>query len=128
MYAWSDIYLGGESREMKDGRKIVLNRKILQRGEKVTAKQLEISNDEFAELKRKGVVRDYPLPDGLTDDYPGSPIEFVRDQLAAAVEATEESANAESEMLLRSYTTGSIFALPDDHAEPPLPSGVEEVK
>lgn len=66
--AWSDLLYGGETetRTRADGRdyKVVLNRNRLARGEKVTKKEIGVSDEEWDHLVETGSIRPYPLPEG----------------------------------------------------------------
>jgi hypothetical protein len=126
-YLWSDYANGGESERLDNGRKLIISRNIIPLGEKVDAKKLGVSAEEFDALKDQAVVRNYPLPEEMTSGYVGSPVEFVREQMAAAVEEATEQGSAEQDMLLRSYAAGGLFTTAFAEEEPPLPAAVEEV-
>ena len=70
-YAWSDLYNGGKVQEVKRANgamaKIVTDRNIIKRGEKVTKAQLKVSDEEWDHLVESGSIRSYKLPDGTTD-------------------------------------------------------------
>lgn len=72
MYAWSDLYGGGTVEEVKTPtggiRRVVTQRNVTPRGEKVTRKKLDVSEEEWEALIENGSVRPYPLPDEA-DDY-----------------------------------------------------------
>jgi len=65
------------------------------RGAKVTAKDLGIPVAEFEALIDSGAVREKPFP--APDDYEGSAIDWLREQLAEATSSVEE-ASAQSEV------------------------------
>ena len=83
MYAWSDLHLGGESEwiETPHGgrRKVVMQRNVVPRGEKVTKSKLGVSSDEWDVLVEGGSVRPYPLPEEA-DEYT-SPMDAVMSRL-----------------------------------------------
>jgi len=82
-YAWSDIYVGGETMEVRD-RKIIVSRNIIARGDKVTKGDIrkfdkEFSDEEWDNLVENGSIRDYPLPEDLRDGE--SPSEAITRRL-----------------------------------------------
>lgn len=67
MYAWSDLYGGGDTKELKrpDGRVAVVveKRNITPRGEKVTQSGLKVDDATWDSLIAGGSVRPYPVPE-----------------------------------------------------------------
>ena len=61
-YAWSDIYNGGESKEGRDGRKIIMSRNVTEAGSEVTQAKLGLNKEQWDGLIANGSVRSYPLP------------------------------------------------------------------
>ena len=134
MYAWSDLYNGGESSETKLGRKIIHSRNIIARGDVVSQSDLDASDELWQHLQDTGSIRNYPLPDGYEGDAAEgqSPVTFVLEKHKAEMEAAEADAAAESieDRIVRASVVGTqIFGpQPEDvllGAE--LPEGVEEV-
>ena len=92
-FLWSPVSNGGDVMMVPTAlggeRAVVTNRKIIAVGEKVTKKQLEASDEQWAEWVEGGVVRDYPFPDmpaGSSD----SPIVFLQKKLNEAASSEEE--------------------------------------
>ena len=140
MWAWSDLYNGGESTETKDGRKLISSRTIIPRGSEVSQSDLGVEDDYWEHLKATGSVRPYPLPDGYlndegnpTDDALGmSPVSFVLEQRKREMEEAESDAEAESveDMIVRSSVVGSQIFGPNPEEilmGVPTEEGVEEV-
>ena len=93
-YAWSDLYLGGEYTEARDGRRVVTKRNVVAAGTKVSKASLKVSDDgeeralsdaEWDEFVDAGSVRPYPMPK-MPEDYPGSPSQFVLEKMRAGGE------------------------------------------
>jgi hypothetical protein len=82
-YAWSDLYNGGKTIEVDrpggGSRTVMAERNIVARGEKVTQKNLGVSDEEFQALVEGGSVRPYPLPAGSSDTV--SPSRAMLDSL-----------------------------------------------
>jgi len=78
-YAWSDLYNGGKTENvtLPNGgtKRVVTERNIVPRGEKVTQKSLGCSDDDWANLKDNGSVRSYPVPEGISENE--SPASFI---------------------------------------------------
>jgi hypothetical protein len=78
-YAWSDIYYGGkvENVTLPNGgvKRVVVERNIAYRGDKVTKKGLGLTDDEWDNLVENGSVRSYPVPEGISDTE--SPASFI---------------------------------------------------
>ncbi len=70
-YAWSQIQGGSEEKPVK-----------VARGSKVTASNLGISEQEFEAHILAGAIREKPFP--APDDYQGSAVDYLREQLAEA--------------------------------------------
>jgi hypothetical protein len=88
-YAWTRI-VGAD----KDGKPFTV-----QRGEKVTATMLNVNSTEFDQMVDSGAIRTKPHP--APDDYSGSAIDYLRDQLREAsgqTEASVEEAEAVQEL------------------------------
>jgi hypothetical protein len=83
-YAWSPIKAGTVEEPL-----------AIARGAKISARDLGISAAAFEALIDSGAVRDKPFP--APDDYEGSAIDWLRDQLAEATSSVEE-ASAQSEV------------------------------
>jgi hypothetical protein len=68
-YAWTNLLTYDENGKMNK----------IPPGDEVTAADLSITDEEFAELEFIGAVReqDYPVPEG----YDGSPVEYAKEQL-----------------------------------------------
>lgn len=73
-YAWTNIHYMD-----KDG-----NKSVTKTGSKVTASGLNMSDDEFQELVNIKAIRTIEYPE--MGNFPGSPIELRKAQLAAAAE------------------------------------------
>jgi hypothetical protein len=71
-YAWSDIYNGGEVKEVEGPtgniKKVVVNRNITPRGQEVTKAKLGVSDEDWDALIDGGSVRPYPVPEEA-DEY-----------------------------------------------------------
>ena len=65
MFAWTTIYNGGKSKEGRDGRKIIMERNIIEPGAEVTKAKLGVSDDEWEALVASGSVRPYQLPSNM---------------------------------------------------------------
>jgi len=65
MYAWSTIYNGGKSKESRDGRKIIMERNIIEPGAEVSKAKLGVSDEDWDALVDGGSVRPYQLPKNL---------------------------------------------------------------
>lgn len=130
-YAWSDLYNGGESTELKTGRKIIHSRNIIARGDEVTQADLDVDDDYWDHLVKTGSVRDYPFPEGYNQDIGMSPVTFVLEEHRRKLEEAELSAEAESaeDILLRASVVGTqIFGPAPEEVlmGVALPEGVEE--
>lgn len=134
MYAWSDLYNGGKSEETKLGRKIIHERNIIPRGEKVTKAKLKLEDEEWDALVASGSIRDYPLPEGYEGDAAEgqSPVTYVLEKHKEEMEAAEMEFAAESieDRIVRASVVGTQVFGPNPEdvllgAE--LPEGVEEV-
>lgn len=64
-YAWSEIRYGAE--HDKNRPELILKQLTAAPGDKVTAAQLGLDEDQFQELVDSGSVRNYPLPEELRD-------------------------------------------------------------
>jgi hypothetical protein len=67
MYAWSTIYNGGESKEGRDGRKIIMKRNIIEAGSEITKAKLGVSDEEWDALIASGSVRPYAFPKNMNE-------------------------------------------------------------
>lgn len=93
-YAWSNILTYEDVGKDKDQKRVVVAR-----GEKVTAAKLGIPDEEFQAMIDAGAVRtkQYPAP----DDYQGSAVDYLRDQLREATSGYDEGieeAEAQNEL------------------------------
>src|SRR5262245_41388699 len=70
-YAWSDIRGGTAEKPV-----------LVTRGSKVTQSELGLSDANWQEMLDSGAVRDKQFP--APDDYQGSALDYLRDQLAEA--------------------------------------------
>lgn len=70
-YAWSDIYHGGESKDMPTSggatRKVIVERNVTAHGEKVSQAELGISDEEWQTMIDGGSVRPYPVPEDVDE-------------------------------------------------------------
>lgn len=87
-YAWSDIK-GGTA-------KTPIN---IKRGEEVTQSKLGVEDAEWAELLRSGAIRPKPFP--APEDFDGSAVDFVRQQLQDATEMSSAMDEEEAASTLR---------------------------
>lgn len=144
-YAWSNLYLGGES-EMRQDRKIVQSHNIIPAGKEVSVGDFDLSQEQFDAWKADGVIREYPHPDGYIDEDGNpseaaigmSPYSFVLEQRRAELEAAESDAEAETpeDMLLRASLANAHVVGPrpeevllgqtEPTERPELPENVEE--
>jgi hypothetical protein len=92
-HLWSPMRNGGEVKMVPTvtgvERAVVTSRNIIAVGEKVTKKQLDASDEQWAEYVEAGVVRDYPYPNipaGSTD----SPLTFLQKKINQAANSEEE--------------------------------------
>lgn len=85
-YAWTDIRSSSDKSEKPV---------VISRGTKVTASDLGISTEEFQEKIDAGAIRDKPFP--APDDYSGSAIDYLRDQLAEATGSSTQLEEAEAQ-------------------------------
>lgn len=80
MFAWSDLHAGGEVefRDAPGGRKIkvVMNRTIIPRGDKVSRSDLDVTDEQWDALIANGSIRPYDLPEG-SDEWTSPTQAFV---------------------------------------------------
>lgn len=74
-YAWSQIKSGTAEKPI-----------IVERGSKVTASDLGVKQEDFQAMVDAGAIRNKPFT--APDDYQGSAIDFLRDQLAEAMDSS----------------------------------------
>lgn len=86
-YAWTDIM--GASAGDADGKNKQLVKKV-KAGDTVTASDLDLNDDQFAELVESGAVRITAFPD-LPPGWTGSPVDFWRKQLKDAAAGIDDS-------------------------------------
>lgn len=83
-YVWSDIYNGGETKEVTTSKgltmTVVESRNVIQRGEEITKAKSKLSDVEWDEKVANGSIRTYPLPDEA-DEYT-SPTQAVLRRLS----------------------------------------------
>lgn len=95
MYAWSDLYGGGEIDEIslpKGGTKtVVVSRNIVPRGDAITRAKLGVSEEEWDHLVESGSIRPYPLPEGADD---------VKSPTRAVLEQFSKGGDIDQDMLL----------------------------
>jgi hypothetical protein len=107
-YAWTDI-MGASEPDSKGNRLPVV---VVKRGSTVSAKKLNISDEDFNQLIESGSVRTTAFPD-LPEGFTGSPVDHWREQLRQA----SEGINNEAAMsLLSSGTIVDPDELPDENA------------
>ena len=82
-YAWSNLYNGGETTEVR-GRNITVTRNMVECGSPVTKAKLGVSDEEWEGLIAGGSIRDYPYPADLPEGE--SPHSFVLRQQAEKLE------------------------------------------
>jgi hypothetical protein len=75
-YAWSPITFGAE----RDDQGNILKTKVHAFGEKVSAGDLDLTDDQFKELVDSGAVRNYPPPDDMPENYPRSPRDWMMEK------------------------------------------------
>lgn len=82
-YAWTDIvtYEAGKDDQEK--------RVVVKRGEKVTAGGLGVNQEEFQAMISAGSIRKKPYP--APDDFQGSAVDYLREQLREATSVHDES-------------------------------------
>lgn len=102
-YAWSPIRGGTLEKPV-----------AIERGAKVSQSDLGVGDADWAALIESGAVRDKAFP--APDDYEGSVIDFLRDQLA---EAQASSGAVEEEEAASQLATVQAAAEP---SEAPAPS------
>lgn len=86
-YAWSTLYIGGESEVRQNassiGRKIVVSRNIVNVGDPVTKadlKKMGATDEDWEAFLAGGSVRDYPYPK-MPEGSQQSPNDFVLEKL-----------------------------------------------
>lgn len=80
-YAWSEIIYGAEHDETDP--KLILGVKSVKPGEKVDAKMIGVSEEEFERMVETGSIRNYPFPKELQDPT-ASPNQLIAQQLVDA--------------------------------------------
>lgn len=117
-YAWSDLYSGGDTRELKrpDGRTAVVveKRNVIPRGEKVTQAQLKCSDEEWEALIDGGSIRSYPLPEEASEYLSPS---------AAAVQRITKGGEIDTNVLLEMALQHPPAMNPPADAGAELPEG-----
>jgi hypothetical protein len=117
MFAWTTIYNGGKSKEGRDGRKIIMERNVIEPGEEISQAKMKCSDDEWEALVAGGSVRPYPLPKDMRENE--SPA-------AAVVRAlTKGQGEISQDMLMElalAHPQGS-FANADEEEESDVPVG-----
>lgn len=109
LYAWSDIR-HATSEEGKPSKEV-----FIARGSKVSKGDLPgLTDADWNAMLSSGAVRDRPFP--APDDYPGSALDYLRDQLA---EAQAVSPLDEEEAVVE-------LAAVEKAAEEPAPPPAEE--
>ncbi len=73
-FAWSTIYNGGESKEGRDGRKLIMKRNIIEPGTEVTKSKLGLSDEEWDTMIDGGSIRTYPLPEMDEGESPANAV------------------------------------------------------
>ena len=105
-YAWSDLYNGGTAEKMTAAngaeRTVIKERNVIERGAKVTQKELGVSDEEFEYLVASGSVREYPLPEGADDT--------IAPHRAVLAELVDENGDIDVNKLLQMGAT-SVQAL-----------------
>ncbi len=118
-YAWSDIRYGGEVEVKKapGGReiKVVTKRNVVQRGEKVTMKQLGIEKEEWQHLIDTGSVRPYDIPEGAS--------EFVSPTAAFVRNVLNDRGEVDVNKLMELGLSGPPAANPPAEEQAELPVG-----
>jgi len=76
MYAWAPINYGVERDEDKN----IVGQLVKAFGEKVSAGDLDLSDEEFEALVESGAVRNYPPPEDMPENYPRSPRDWMMDK------------------------------------------------
>lgn len=132
MFAWSNLYNGGESEEVRPGRRVISSRNVIRCGEQVSQSDLDVSDEEWEHLQKTGVVRDYPLPEGFDTTAGLSPFSFVMEQRRAEMEAAAEGEGSEKaeDLLIKASVVGTQVFGPDPEEVlmgVELPEGVEAV-
>jgi hypothetical protein len=137
MYAWAPIVYGVERDEDKN----ITGQKVKKLGEKVSAGDLDLTDDQFKELVDSGAVRNYPLPDDMPENYPRSPRDWmmekhklseghlaggyftpdVIDQLQTHADLNEAQQAAEEE--IAKHEEGKIVQKQPGAADAPKPAG-----
>lgn len=85
-FAWSEIRYGAEVD--KDG--TLVGYKTIPAGQQVSKSKLGVDDAGWEQLIEAGSVREYEYPD-MPEGYNGSPIDFLRAQLAHVAGAVEGS-------------------------------------
>lgn len=118
MYAWSDLYLGGEIKEVKlpagGTRKVVATRNIVKRGESVSKGKFD--SDDWDAFVENGSIRPYPLPEEASEYL--SPTQAILARLSKGQGEIDENV-----LLELALTQPAVNVVDDEPVAEPVAEG-----
>lgn len=118
-YAWSDLWNGGETKEVKKpggvSHNVVSKRNIVKRGEKVTQKNLGVNDEEWEHLVESGSIRAYPVPEGAN--------ERISPTRALILDLLDNRGELDMNRLLEMGLANRPVGVEDENAEATAPAG-----